>query len=192
MADYTADQIIQLTNEYRKSQGLPPLKSNPALTAAAVAAANDMAENGYFAHQSPSGKTYQDFANDSGYKYVHVGQNLARNWNSATDTVDAWSKSPTHNANLVDKLYTETGVAVVPINGSNYVIQYMGYPGDAGSTAVTKTSSRKASAATSTPAVTATPQLTVPKPAPTSMSLQQPKKPALMDLKTALSTPMTI
>lgn len=109
-------QIITETNIIRAKQDLPALKENPSLTAAAVAKANHMFSNNYWSHTSPDGTTPWYFILDAGYKYLHAGENLARDFKTADGAVTAWTKSPTHMANLVSDKYQDIGVAVIDGN----------------------------------------------------------------------------
>jgi len=112
-SDITADQVLIQTNEERTKAGLLPLELNSQLTAAALAKANDMFANDYWAHTSPSGTTPWVFIKAAGYKYSVAGENLARDFDDTPSMVTAWMNSPTHKANIVHPKYTQTGIAVV-------------------------------------------------------------------------------
>lgn len=103
----------QLTNEKRAAENLPTLVVNPLLTQAAEMKAQDMAEQGYFAHTSPEGKTPWYWIEQVGYKYQYAGENLAVNFRDSEDVTNAWLNSPTHQANIVKGNYTEMGTGVV-------------------------------------------------------------------------------
>lgn len=110
---FSADQIISLTNQKRTQNGLPVLTYNSRLAQAAGAKAANMIAENYWAHNSPSGKTPWSFISAAGYRYVYAGENLARDFDSASSVVNAWMNSPTHRDNLLDKNFKEIGVAVV-------------------------------------------------------------------------------
>ncbi|MEX2028322.1 MAG: CAP domain-containing protein [Candidatus Curtissbacteria bacterium] len=112
-ATFSAQQIIDLTNQKRAEANLGQLSASPMLeTAARAKAANMFAEN-YWAHFAPSGKTPWTFITVAGYKYLFAGENLARDFTDASAVVDAWMGSPSHRGNIMDKNYKEIGVAVV-------------------------------------------------------------------------------
>ena len=111
-AQYTAEQIIELTNIKRAEEGLAPLTTNTLLIQAAQAKANDMISNSYWAHFSPQGKSPWNFVTTAGYKYIYAGENLARDFNDPQSVINAWMVSPTHRSNLLDKNFKEIGVAV--------------------------------------------------------------------------------
>lgn len=133
-------RIIELTNEERKKINLSPLKENSALDKAALKKAQNMFEEDYWAHYSPSGKDPWGFITSEGYKYSFAGENLARNFYESGDVVAAWMASPTHKDNIVNPNYNEMGIAVVEGNlkgeRTTLVVQMFGAPiqGLAGST----------------------------------------------------------
>lgn len=105
--------VLNLTNTTRTSQGLKSLSENEQLSAAAKAKAQDMFRYQYFDHNSPQGKTPWDFINNAGYDYAYAGENLAIDFNNIKDTQNAWMKSPTHKANILNGHYKEMGSASV-------------------------------------------------------------------------------
>lgn len=112
-ATFSASEIISLTNQKRAENHLPVLTTNPFLTKAAFAKAENMFGENYWAHYSPSGKSPWFFITSTGYKYIYAGENLARDFSQASPLVDAWMNSSTHKANILDKNFKEIGVAVV-------------------------------------------------------------------------------
>lgn len=124
------NKIIELTNKERLNVGDTILKENSELDQAALAKATDMFENNYWAHVSPTGTEPWYFVTQSGYKYQHAGENLARDFSNPKDVVAAWMASPTHRMNLLDNKYKDIGVAVLDgyINGveTTLVVQMFG------------------------------------------------------------------
>lgn len=108
-------KIIYETNLQRKNNGgLPSLKENSKLDAAAKAKADDMFKNQYFDHISPSGADPSQLAKKYGYDYITIGENLILgNFKSEKDLVQAWMDSTGHRENILNKKFTEIGVAVV-------------------------------------------------------------------------------
>lgn len=105
-------KIVELTNELRVQKGLPKLSLVQPLNFSSDLKAVDMATKGYFSHTNPEGHKLAYFLNQVGYKYSVAGENLALGFSSGEDVVDAWIKSPTHYANLIDKDFKEIGVGV--------------------------------------------------------------------------------
>jgi hypothetical protein len=142
-----ARKVIDLTNELRKKLKLEVLVENSRLTQAAWQKTQDMLINQYFAHLNPSGQDLSYWINKNGYKYSIIGENLAMGYVTAKDVVTAWSKSPTHYRNIVDRNFKETGVAIGDGRFKEvdtvFMVQYFGRP------ALVKNSSAKAAAAPS-------------------------------------------
>lgn len=113
--DIYVNEIINLTNDARRSQGLSELKLNDSLSQAAQAKAEDMFEDDYWAHIAPDGTTPWVFIEQSGYHFYSAGENLARDFDSSSAVVQAWMDSPSHRDNLLGS-YSEIGVAVVDGN----------------------------------------------------------------------------
>jgi len=131
-SEITAQKVIDQTNAVRAKSGLPALRYNPVLAKSAVAKAQDMFKNNYWAHNSPSGKSPWSFFKESGYQYSVAGENLAKDFYDTDSMMKAWMKSPTHRANIVHSKYKEIGIGVV--NGilggvkTTLVVQHFGTP----------------------------------------------------------------
>ena len=108
--DLRLNQLIQLTNEYREKNGLPQLKVNNRLSAAAQTYAERMAKEGFFDHVAPDGRTIADRINASGYSYLVCGENIAEGYNSPEEVMKAWIESPSHRENLLFPKFQEIGV----------------------------------------------------------------------------------
>jgi hypothetical protein len=76
--------------------------------------AQDMAAKGYFAHTSPEGRSPWYWFDQAGYKFIFAGENLAVNFDETKDVENALLASPTHRANILDKNFTEIGIATYP------------------------------------------------------------------------------
>jgi len=106
-------EIVRLTNIQRQDRGLPSLRLDSQLSAAAATKAQDMLANNYWAHVSPSGTQPWSFIVNSGYAYRYAGENLARDFSDPNSIVSAWIDSPSHKDNLLSNRYQDIGVAVV-------------------------------------------------------------------------------
>jgi len=102
--------VTDATNSARAEEGKSPLIRNSALDEAARLKAEDMAENSYFAHWSPTGVSPWHWFSEAGYSYVHAGENLAVHFTDSSTVVDAWLESPTHRENIMNAKYTEIGI----------------------------------------------------------------------------------
>lgn len=130
----TVEEVIRLTNVEREKQGLPPVSEDPRLNAAAQAKAQNMFEENYWAHYSPSGKDPWGFINGAGYEFSYAGENLAKSFYESDEVVKAWMASKTHKENILNKHYSNIGIAVVEgtLNGekTTLVVQEFGRPVD--------------------------------------------------------------
>jgi len=74
---------------------------------------SDMFKKNYFAHVSPDGIGPSELAEQEGYRFILVGENLARgNFGSDKKLVQAWMDSPGHRDNILKPSYLELGVSV--------------------------------------------------------------------------------
>jgi hypothetical protein len=130
-APFTPAEIISLTNVVRQSQGLMPLHPDSLLTQAAHAKAFAMLAANSWSHNTPTATAWE-FLDQAGYRYQIAGENLARNYSTATQVMSAWENSPSHLANLLNPDYTQIGVAVATgsadATSNTLVVQYMAAP----------------------------------------------------------------
>ena len=142
-ASVTASVLVDLTNESRLAYNEAPLVRNPVLDRAATLKAEDMAKEGYFAHDSPEGLTPWHWFKQAGYTFLYAGENLAINFVDADEVRNAWLASPLHRANLLDVKFKEIGMATVSgvyKNGPTiYVVQMFGTPAVAKETIAAET-----------------------------------------------------
>ena len=106
--------IINFTNKQRElNSSLSPLFQNSKLNQIASLRIKDMFEKQYFEHKSPSGIGASNIADDIGYSFILVGENIALgNFNGDEDVVQAWMDSPGHRVNILNSRYTEIGIGV--------------------------------------------------------------------------------
>lgn len=106
------NQLISLVNEERKKNGLNTLTIDNKLTQIGRGHSADMFKRGYFAHNSPEGKSVADRANDAGYVYLVIGENLAY-----APTVELAHKglmnSPGHRANILSPEFNKIGIGIM-------------------------------------------------------------------------------
>lgn len=94
-------------------ESLPALLENDKLDAIAMERLDDMFEKQYFEHLSPKGESASSVAEDIGYGFISIGENIALgNFKDDQALVQAWMDSPGHRANILKDDYTELGIAV--------------------------------------------------------------------------------
>ncbi len=122
--------ITTFTNAQRSGLRAPALTENALLAKAAQAKAEDMALRGYFSHNTPDGKRPWVWLDEVGYNYQYAGENLAVRFVDSSEVVNAWMRSPSHRANIVNPSYREVGVGVADglYRGqpATYVVQFFG------------------------------------------------------------------
>lgn len=115
----TADELetFNLINQQRAQNGLSALKIDMEVQRVARIKAQDMVNNNYFSHTSPTYGSPFDMLKSFGITYKSAGENIAGN-SSNSAAVTAWMNSPGHRANILNGNYNYTGVGVV--TGSKY------------------------------------------------------------------------
>ena len=118
------DDLYTLTNKARIENGVNQLNVNSKLEVAAQLKLNDMFQNNYFAHISPTGIEPWDWFNKSNYDYKLAGENLAMNFLSSNEVLKAWLSSESHRNNLLLKDFKEIGIAIGSglINGQKTIV----------------------------------------------------------------------
>ena len=122
----SSEQILNLVNRDRTARGLSPLTLNPTLSLAALAKAEDMLSKNYFSHIAPDGTKPWFWMKTLGYNYVYAGENLAAGYTDPHELESSWMASPSHRANILSPLYSDTGVAVLQYNDSVLIVQFFG------------------------------------------------------------------
>lgn len=114
------NEVVTLVNEERKKAGLSALKQDDALGQLAIIKAQDMINRNYFDHNSPYYGQSWDMATLFDYDYTSFGENIARNFQSPKEVVNAWMASEKHRANILNENYTNIGIGVKPNKNRNY------------------------------------------------------------------------
>ncbi|WP_441296782.1 CAP domain-containing protein [Bacillus sp. Marseille-P3661] len=105
-----AQQVIDLTNQQRANAGLPALKADAQLSGVALKKSEDMQQNNYFSHTSPTYGSPFDMMRDFGVTYNSAGENIAQGQRTPQEVVQAWMNSPGHKANILSEKFTHIGV----------------------------------------------------------------------------------
>lgn len=115
----TADEleVFNLINNQRTKNGLSALKIDPEVQNVARIKAQDMVNNNYFDHNSPTYGTPFNMLNSFKISYKTAGENIAGNLSNSA-AVTAWMNSSGHKANILNSSFNYTGIGVV--NGSKY------------------------------------------------------------------------
>jgi uncharacterized protein YkwD len=126
--DTTAElELLQLANRDRREAGMPPLRSDESLTAAARAHAQLMVANSQLEHQfSGEPALLQRIAQVSALRLDRAGENIAHD-SCAAGAEQSFMLSPPHRRNLLDPVFNVAGFAAIRSRGRLYVVQDFGH-----------------------------------------------------------------
>ncbi len=111
--------VLRLTNEARLQAGIAPLRGDAQLDSIAQLHARDMDERGFYAHESPDGKSLLARLLDSGAPFREAAENIAED-RTPSDAVRSWLYSTGHRRNLLDPAYGRMGVGVYRQKSGRY------------------------------------------------------------------------
>lgn len=105
-----ADAVLQLVNAERSKNGLKPLTLSTKLTSIATMKSKDMADKGYFDHNSPTYGSPFEMLQKYGVHYKSAGENIAAGQRTPEEVMHSWMNSSGHRANILNPNFTELGV----------------------------------------------------------------------------------
>jgi len=110
----TADEreMLKLLNDARAERGLPQLIFDAQLTQLAREKAEDMVNNGYFAHISPNFGSPFDMMKNAGVMYTSAGENIAEN-TTVAGANNMLMLSDSHRANMLNPQFSRVGVGIM-------------------------------------------------------------------------------
>ncbi len=116
--------VLANINQLRLQHGLVALRLSSKLAAAARSHSTEMAQRGYFGHDSANGTSFDKrisrFYSLGGKHYWSVGENLL--WSSpdvsASGALDMWLNSPEHKKILLTRSWREIGLAAVHVRSA--------------------------------------------------------------------------
>nr|WP_279588110.1 CAP domain-containing protein [Thalassobacillus devorans] len=118
------DTVVRLTNKARIQKGIEPLHMDEALQRVAAVKAEDMADDGYFSHQSPTYGSPFEMLRDFKIEFDRASENIASVPFSPEEVVSQWLKHPGHQQNLLNPRMTHIGVGYAEgMNGRGYWVQ---------------------------------------------------------------------
>ncbi len=103
-------RVIELTNVERRNNGLSDLQAHGDLSNVARTKSNDMQENNYFSHTSPTYGSPFDMIRDFGVSYNAAAENIAQGQQSPEQVVQSWMNSEGHRQNILNGDFTHIGV----------------------------------------------------------------------------------
>ncbi|MBZ5213450.1 hypothetical protein HU186_03665 [Bacillus paralicheniformis] len=118
-------EVVELTNAERKKQGLKPLTLDEKLSKVARTKSQDMKDNNYFDHNSPTYGSPFDMMKKFGITYRTAGENIAKGQKTPQEVVKAWMNSEGHRKNIMNPNFTHIGVGYVK-DGNYWTQQFIG------------------------------------------------------------------
>ncbi|MDD5017014.1 MAG: LysM peptidoglycan-binding domain-containing protein [Eubacteriales bacterium] len=117
-------QVLELVNKERVSRGLSPLTLSTELSRVARIKSQDMIDNKYFSHISPTYGSPFDMMQSFGLRFSAAGENIAYGQKTAAEVMNVWMNSSGHRANILSEAYTHIGIGVAKMyNGTLYWTQ---------------------------------------------------------------------
>jgi uncharacterized YkwD family protein len=110
-------KVVQLVNVERQKSGLQPLTLDSEISNVARTKSKDMADNNYFAHQSPTYGSAGDMLTKFGIRWSAWGENIASGQRTPESVVTAWMNSEGHRANIMSPNFSRIGVGYVANSG---------------------------------------------------------------------------
>ena len=110
-------QVVTLVNAERAKYGLAALTLDETLCGYARVKSQDMHDQGYFSHTSPTYGSPFDMMRLFGVSYRSAGENNSMGYSTPEAVVAAWMNSEGHRANILSANYTTLGVGYVEDGG---------------------------------------------------------------------------
>lgn len=117
------EKLLNLINRDRAANGLPALTADPALSRIARIKSEDMRDNSYFAHESPTYGKARQMLERFGYAFQGCGENIAHHA-TVEKAQAAFMTSDGHRRNILSAAWQKVGVGVcLDWNGFVYATQ---------------------------------------------------------------------
>ncbi|MBI3466489.1 MAG: TIGR03000 domain-containing protein [Planctomycetes bacterium] len=113
LEDLSSDErkVLELTNQEREKADLAPFKVHVKLTRAARGHSANMARQGMLAHTLDDKGPAHRIA-ETGYRFLHYGENVAEGSRTPAEVVRLWMNSPGHRENILEPRLTQIGIGL--------------------------------------------------------------------------------
>nr|WP_032545707.1 CAP domain-containing protein [Clostridioides difficile] len=105
-------EVVDLVNIERAKAGLNPLTLDSSISNVATKKSQDMIDNNYFSHNSPTYGSPFDMLKKFGISYKTAGENIAMGQKTPKEVVNAWMNSEGHRKNIMNPNFSKIGVGV--------------------------------------------------------------------------------
>jgi uncharacterized protein YkwD len=106
-------QCLAEVNRHRETRGLDSLELSDDLLEIARYYSRRMAEEKFFSHTDPQGRTVRQRVSDAGITWRVLGENLAYSsgyTNPVAASINGWMDSEGHRRNILDPAYRKTAI----------------------------------------------------------------------------------
>lgn len=103
-------EVVERINQERTQRGLAPLNVDVKLSHVARLKSEDMRDNGYFSHDSPTYGSPSAMMSQFGIQYRASGENIAAGYPTPKAAVEGLMNSSGHRANILSPEFTHIGV----------------------------------------------------------------------------------
>lgn len=108
-------ELDDALNKFRARHDRRIVTPYATLNRIAAAYACQLAKTGHFDHVGPDGSTLQDRAQDGGYAFCVIAENLARGQRSTTEVMKGWLLSDGHRRNMLIQDADQFGLGIVAV-----------------------------------------------------------------------------
>lgn len=112
-------EVVDLVNIERAKAGLNPLTLDSSISNVATKKSQDMIDNNYFSHNSPTYGSPFDMLKKFGISYKTAGENIAMGQKAPKEVVNAWMNSEGHRKNIMNPNFSKIGVGVAQKSGGS-------------------------------------------------------------------------
>ncbi len=119
------EQVAALVNKERAAKGLAPLTPDAKLSNVARIKSQDMRDNHYFSHTSPTYGSPFEMMKSFGITYKTAGENIAMGYSNPEKVMQGWMNSSGHRANILNASFTRIGVGYAA-DGHYWTQQFIG------------------------------------------------------------------
>lgn len=119
----TAGEVVNLVNQERTKAGVAPITMASDLNKVAQAKAQDMHDNNYFNHTSPTYGSITNMLKTFGINAGDAAENIAKGQDTPQEVMTDWMSSSGHKRNILSDYATQMGVGMFSGPNGTYWVQ---------------------------------------------------------------------
>ena len=117
---FSVSEAVAQISKYRVANGLKPVTVDPVLMKIASVHTDRMAQADTMSHVLPGEGSFHDRLIAGGFRAAMAAENVAAGQPTLPAVLEAWRKSPGHNANLLLPNISKIGIALSVAPGGKY------------------------------------------------------------------------